>query len=165
MSGGLILEKGMRCGWCERMKPGIQDEQRRASLSFPLYSSLRIPPYRRSSTGNEPWSCSPSWGQQIAAAYRLWCGASSLYLPVPPVPSCCQHPFLYSFSSVFMGGVDLCGAVSRSRPPRAEEIILPLLIRQIPNLLDSEWAIHLEWPRSHPLFPHFSKWPDVTQPS
>lgn len=180
----------MRCSRSDRvkgLKRGMQEAgglEKSTSLLFSSSSSssLRSAPDRRSLIGNEPWSRSLSRDQQIATTYRLWRGDSS-----PPPTSISLSSLRLSLalfiplSSVY-GEFMIYPGQCRGHGYREQGSILLLLMCQTPHLLYSSPACHdmpgLTNPPGVVMFtllqrqpppptcflPHFSKWPDVTEP-
>lgn len=131
----------MRCSRSDRVKGWWGDAgrlERSTSLLFfslLLSSSLQSAPDRRSLIGNEPWSRSLSWDQQIATTYRSWRGnsyPSHLYLSAAPSVS----PFTPLFKCLWEVLWFIWGGVG-VRATETSGSILPLLMCQTHHLLCS----------------------------
>lgn len=156
----------MRCSQSDRVKEWREgcrsEEEKRTSLLFSSFSSssLQSTPDRRSLIGNEPWSCSLSWDQQIATTYLIWRGDSSrppLYFFITSLSQSLSFFFFCSsLSSALMGtlwfilgsdevrAAETRGVFYYCRCVKYPTYSAPAL----PALTCQDWLTHLEWPCS-----------------
>lgn len=157
---------GVGTGGLERSMPLL--------LSSSSSASLQSAPDRRSLIGNEPWSHTLSWDQQIATTYRLWRGDSSLFhlhlyiaLLSPPLSSSLS-PHVYGEFMIYQ-------RQCRGQGHREMSFILLLLICQTAHVLYSNLAWSEMPVLTNPpgvatfiplycrLLPYFSKWAGVKE--